>query len=252
MASFSGLGIGLSFVFGCIFLGLVAELYYVWYKKKNQIRGIEDHRYTKYIKFLSKILCLHEKPTSEINPKSQSQIPISTINTYPDSDELADPELGFPKMGIGEEGLDTELIRTHNLCGPPRFLFTINEETKEDLESDDGKSRGDRSRKGSRSKSLSDFLNFNETPVLTPLASPRVNQNGFNFNPLFSGLSEAEVNRALNSPPPKFKFLRDAEEKFAKRKFLIQETEKKSEKQSNSIGSKVLPLGPSRLSIGST
>nr|GMC80824.1 mannan endo-1,4-beta-mannosidase 2-like isoform X2 [Ipomoea batatas] len=29
MASFSGLGIGLSFVFGCILMGLVAELYYL-------------------------------------------------------------------------------------------------------------------------------------------------------------------------------------------------------------------------------
>ncbi|RVW57018.1 hypothetical protein CK203_070516 [Vitis vinifera] len=34
-------------------------------------------------------------------------------------------------------------MRLHNLAGPPRFLFTIKEETKEDLESDDGKSKGE-------------------------------------------------------------------------------------------------------------
>ncbi|KAJ6772782.1 hypothetical protein OIU74_018904 [Salix koriyanagi] len=90
----------------------------------------------------------------------------------------------------------------HSLSGPPRFLFTIVEETKEDLESEDGRSRGDnKSAKGSRSRSLSDLLSV-ETPYLTPLASPpfftppltpSVNQIGFDH--LFESSKDAEFNK---------------------------------------------------------
>ncbi|OWM85577.1 hypothetical protein CDL15_Pgr029000 [Punica granatum] len=58
-------------------------------------------------------------------------------------------------------------MRLHNLSSPPRFLFTIQEETRKDLESDDG-----RSRKGSRAQSLSDLIMSLDTPSLTPLPSP--------------------------------------------------------------------------------
>ncbi|KAL2464436.1 Glucan endo-1 [Forsythia ovata] len=40
--------------------------------------------------------------------------------------------------GYGEDGVETELMRLHNLCAPTRFFFTVKEESKEDLESDDG------------------------------------------------------------------------------------------------------------------
>ena len=53
---------------------------------------------------------------------------------------------------IGEEGVESELMRLHNLACPPRFLSTIKEGTEENLESEDGKSR-----KGSRTRSLSDL-----------------------------------------------------------------------------------------------
>ncbi|KAL6967942.1 hypothetical protein U1Q18_033745 [Sarracenia purpurea var. burkii] len=49
-------------------------------------------------------------------------------------------------------------MRPHNLSGPPWFLFTINEESKEDLESNDGRSRGVGGGKGSRAWSLGDLL----------------------------------------------------------------------------------------------
>lgn len=79
------------------------------------------------------------------------------------------------------EGMDNELMRLHSLLGPPRILFTIKEETKEDLDSEDGRSR--KSRRGSRSKSLSDLLAhigggsgtitpINNTPFVTPPSSP--------------------------------------------------------------------------------
>ncbi|KAK2653538.1 hypothetical protein Ddye_013394 [Dipteronia dyeriana] len=130
--------------------------------------------------------------------------------------------------------METQLMRLHNLLGPPRFLFTIIEETKEDLESEDGKSRGDnkKSRKGSRSRSLSDLLLTVETPYMTPLASPPsftpltppppiMNQHG--FNPLFESSTDAEFNKIRSSPPPKFKFLQEAEEKLYRRKLIEEE-----------------------------
>ncbi|XP_058199579.1 uncharacterized protein LOC131314751 [Rhododendron vialii] len=234
MACFSGLGIGLSFLFGCIFLGLVAEIYYVlWWKKRNtsSSRGIEHPFYTNHIKRIPHLF-RWKKPSSEPASKTQQ---VTNSLTNPDANNGPEPdlELGLTKdllqrhKGYGEEGVEAELIRLHNLCGPPRFLFTINEETKEDLESNDG-----RSRKGSRARSLSDFLVSMETPVLTPLASPTVKGNNnpldsySGFNPLFESFSEAEINKMRSSPPPKFKFLRDAEEKLLRR--LMEEAQKRA------------------------
>lgn len=241
MACFSGLGIGLSFLFGCIFLGLVAEIYYVlWWKKRNAnttTRGIEHHQF--YTKLIPHLFSCWKKPISEPTPKTQQ-----TTNSLPNPDAVNAPEpdleLGLTKdllqqKGYGEEGVEAELIRLHNLCGPPRFLFTINEETKEDLESNDG-----RSRKGSRTRSFSDFVVPIDTPVLTPLASPTVKGNSNNnpfldsyngFNPLFESFSEAEINRVRSSPPPKFKFLRDAEEKLLRK--LLEEAQKRANPNSN-------------------
>lgn len=121
--------------------------------------------------------------------------------------------------------MEAELLRLQNLCGLPRFLFTIQEETKEDLESEDGQ----KSRKGSRSRSLSDTILSMETPFLTPFTSPSYftpltpmeslcNHNG--FNPLYESSSDAEFNKIRSSPPPKFKFLRDAEDKLQREKLL--------------------------------
>ncbi|PSR90060.1 Serine/threonine-protein kinase roco5 [Actinidia chinensis var. chinensis] len=225
MACFSGLGIGLSFVFGCILLGLVGELYYLlWWKKQfsSTSRGIEDHHhFPNYVKFVPNLFCW-KKPNS--TTKTQQVTDPEANGSDPD------PELGSSKedllcKGYGEEGVESELMRLHNLCGPPRFLFTISEETKEDLESDDG-----RSRKGSRTRSLSDCLLVD--PILTPLASPTIRANPnlesyhhHGFNPLFESFKEAEINKLRSSPPPKFKFLRDAEEKLMRR--LMEEREKR-------------------------
>lgn len=255
MGSFSGLGIGLSFVFGCILLGLVAELYYLlWWKKKISNRDIE-HQFTTSTSYgasdLSNLFCWKK-------PKGGGVVLVSRENSCHGAAgagggedaagnnggrEEQDLEMGKDLTskggGYGEESVESELMRLHNLCGPPRFLFTIKEETKEDLESEDGKSR---SRKGSRNRSLSDLLlsvdNNNNTPFLTPLSSPPIKSaaaaaeqslNSYNhhgFNPLFESMSEADLNKLRSSPPPKFKFLRDAEEKLIKRLILLQEAEK--------------------------
>ncbi|CAA3026186.1 uncharacterized protein LOC111387648 [Olea europaea var. sylvestris] len=226
MGSFSGLGIGLSLVFGFILMGLVAEIYYLlWWKKRTTISSGE----------IGSFCCMF--CWKKLNSVNSSQEQINSVKNLAESSnghEEIDPELGSNKdlqlKGYGEDGVETELMRLHNLCGPPRFLFTINEENKEDLESDDGKSKGERSsRKGSRTRSLSDlFIGVDGTG--TPISSPSIKafDSCYNhgFNPLFESLSEAEINRLRSSPPPKFKFLKDAEDKLLRR-LLTEEAEKK-------------------------
>ncbi|KAI8015223.1 hypothetical protein LOK49_LG05G01213 [Camellia lanceoleosa] len=217
MASFSGLGIGLVSVLGCIILALVAEFYYLlWLKKKrnNTIREeIEDHHHkyhhtiTNYVKQLSHLFSW-KKPNSVNTTSNKTDQQIITNNGHEQDLELGSSAAAAKERGINGDGeeeeeeeeeegsVESELMRLHSICGgPPRFLFTIKEETKEDLESDDG-----RSRKRSRTRSLSDIVVAVETPM--------------EFNPLFES----------SSPPPKFKFLRDAEEKLMRK--LMEEAEK--------------------------
>ncbi|GMG98249.1 hypothetical protein Nepgr_000089 [Nepenthes gracilis] len=231
-----GLGIALSLVFGGLLLALVAELYYLlrWKKIRTSGRSSEED-YTAQAEQLFCPFCW-KKPSS-INDQSNNDI--STIPTNPDANSHdPDIEMGTSKdmllKAFGEDGVESEIMRLQNLAGPPRFLFTINEETKEDLESDDGKSKGDRSRKGSRTGSLSDLILAVEAPFLSPLSSPPLkastalnplhSYSRHGFNPLFESSLDAELNRLRASPPPKFKFLRDAEEKLYKR--LLGEAEK--------------------------
>jgi len=241
MTSFRGLGIGLSLVFGCLLLALVGELYYLlwWRKKRIASAEIEDD-YSKYAREFFQFICW-KRPSSLQTNNTQESVRDPDANC-----EEPDLELGSSKdflmKGFGEEGVESELMRLHNLAGPPRFLFTIKEETKEDLESEDGKSRGDRSRKGSRTRSLSDLVAAVDSPFLAPLASPRLKTTPLNaldsynhhgFNPLFESSAEAEMNRLRSSPPPSFKFLRDAEEKLYRR--LREEAEKKALQNCGSV-----------------
>lgn len=198
MGSFSGLGIGLSFVFGCILMGLVAELYYLLWWKKRLAKSTAATTAAgggggEKIKEFSLLFCWRKPKTfnSESNGSSQ---------------ELTNPDLeigGSKELGLKcEEGIEAELMRVHNLCGPPRFLFTIKEESKEDLElSEDG-----RSRKGSRTRSLSDVII--DSPAAAGLDCYGGGGHGISINPLFESAS----------PPPRFKFLRDAEEKLLRRR----------------------------------
>ncbi|KAA8549251.1 hypothetical protein F0562_000935 [Nyssa sinensis] len=232
MGSFSGLGIGLSIVFGCILLVLAGELYYLWRKKRISRRKIED-RFTNYGKELLSLF--HWKKHSSVNNTNTQELNSNSVRDSDVNGHEPDLELGgsgkdMLLIGFGEEGVESELMRLHNLCGPPRFLFTIKEETKEDLESDDGKSR-----KASRTRSLSDLIVAVETPFLSPLSSPQLKNHPLNsycqhgFNPLFESSTDAELNRLRSSPPPKFKFLRNAEEKLMRR--LMEEAEKRGPKK---------------------
>ncbi|XP_057489770.1 uncharacterized protein LOC130775663 [Actinidia eriantha] len=182
MRSLSSLGLALSLIVGLLLLALVAELYYLIWRKKNRHtnREIEEEEeeednYGSPARDLLHMLCL-KKPSSLSSSHTHVHEPQAPFHPHPN-------KALWPKQG------------------PPRLLFTIKEETKEDLESEDGKSTSRRS--------------FTvETPFLTPLSSPPYftpplspvwdsskTHHGFNFNPLFE-----------SSPPPNFKILKDAEE----------------------------------------
>lgn len=223
MKSLSSLGIGLSLVFGCLLLALVAELYYLfWWKKRISNRDTEED-YSSSPRELFYLLCWKK-------PASLSSLALNPHTADAHGHESDDPmhshsnsDMDFVFKPFGEDSVESELMRLHNLSGPPRFLFTIKEETKEDLESDDGRSI--KSKIGSRGRSLSDVVLSVDTPFLTPLSSPPFltppltpmdcyKQNG--FNPLF----ESSIEAMMSSPPPKFKFLKDAEEKLHRKRLI--------------------------------
>ncbi|KAL2472645.1 hypothetical protein Fot_48381 [Forsythia ovata] len=190
---------------------LVAALYFLlWRKKRVTISRGE-------IGSFSCLFCW-KKPNS-VNSGQEETNSVKNPEESRDGHEQIDLELGSSKdllfKGYGEQGVETELMRLHNLCGPPRFLFTIKEESEEDLESDDD----DKSKDGL------------DTPYLTPISSPSIRafDSCYNheFNSLFESLSEEELlNTLRSSPPPKLKFLKDAEDKLFKR-LLMEEAKKK-------------------------
>ncbi|CAN1257575.1 hypothetical protein LINPERPRIM_LOCUS9638 [Linum perenne] len=205
MKSLSSVGLGLSIVFGCLLLALVAELYYLlWWKRRFTNRrvtgtGGRDNLSSPAKEFFY-MFCL-KKPSSS----SQNQDLCSSVRI---TDALVNHE-----QQIQDDSSDAiEATEVISLSGPPRFLFTIVEETKEDLESEEAvRSRG---------RSLSDLLLSLETPYLTPFTSPPF------FTPPLTPTTdsngetskEAEFNKIRSSPPPRFKFLQDAEEKLYRRR----------------------------------
>lgn len=236
MKSLSSVGLGLSIIFGCLLLALVAEVYYLlWWKKRITNREIEND-YGNPVKELFYLFCWKRPPSSSLRQTSFTPPELCSSMRIGDT-FVHDPEQVYSHSGkdfvfkpFGEDGIDAEYMRQQDLLGPPRFLFTIVEESKEDLESDDGKSKCDK--KGSRGRSLGDLLVV-ETPYMTPTTSPPFftppftpmspyNQRG--FNPLFETATESEFNRLKSSPPPKFKFLQEAEEK---RRRKLQQDESK-------------------------
>ncbi|KAF3555992.1 hypothetical protein F2Q69_00017658 [Brassica cretica] len=205
MRSLSSVGLALSIVFGCLLLALLAELYYLlWCKKRRSKPHLRNDYSTPATRKLLFVFCC-----SSTNPSPSSS---------PKPNETS------------------QQCFTSDVVGPglvPRFLFTIVEETVEEMESEEGVS--------TKGNSLNDlFLNMESgfsPPYLTPRASPSL------FTPPYTPLTEscngrkegffesstdAEFNRLVRSSShsptsspsslPRFKFLRDAEEKLNKRK----------------------------------
>ncbi|CAN0837222.1 hypothetical protein LINGRAHAP2_LOCUS1739 [Linum grandiflorum] len=242
MKSLSRIGLGLSIVFGCLLVALVAELYYLlWWKRRfTNRRQIAKDDFSNPAKEFFYMLCVKRPPlrhnsSQEICPSSSVIITEALVNHEQQPHEVqGGKEFVFKPVGDGstdDEVEAAELMMLNNLSGPPRFLFTITEETREDLESEEGRSRG---------RSLSDLLLTVETPYLTPIAtsplfftpplSP-IDSNGGDidhhdqagsFSHLLETCTEAEFNKIRSSPPPKFKFLQDAEEKLHRRIILVE------------------------------
>ncbi|KAH9627523.1 hypothetical protein KSS87_016237 [Heliosperma pusillum] len=189
MTLMGGLGVVLSLVFGCLLLALVAELYYLlWWKKQiitssnsnsnsnsNSIRYDEDF-FSNHTKEMFYLFCCSTNNNRSNNINNHPISNTITVNPAVNQNNNPDLEMGLESnkdllwKALGEEGVESELTRLHNLGGPPRFLFTIKEETKEDLESEDGKSKCG----GDRSRSLGELIAALEshTPFLSPIASP--------------------------------------------------------------------------------
>ncbi|KAK4766227.1 hypothetical protein SAY87_007869 [Trapa incisa] len=242
MKYLSSVGLGLSVVFGCLLVALVGELYYLlWWKKRFANGSVEDGYCTAGngpTTELLHIFCLKKQsptvsqaaliPREAYPPLSSSAMHDSENQQQIESSGSGD----FLVKPLEQDSMESELMRLHKLAGPPRFLFTIVEETWEDLlDSEDGKSKNN-----SRGRSLSDLLAAIETPYLTPIASPSLftppptmmetKFNPHGFNPLFELSSDAEFNRIRASPPPKFKFLQDAEEKLKRKTVVMGEAQR--------------------------
>ncbi|KAK8542225.1 hypothetical protein V6N13_137201 [Hibiscus sabdariffa] len=200
MKSLSSVGLGLSIVFGSLLLALVAELYYLlWWKKK-----LTSKREILYM------FCLKTSSTSS------SSVAHSALNPQEIRITIDEPQQEqsnhFHRHHLQSklkpfDGMGTELLR------PPRFLFTIVEETKEDL---------DQLEEAKSMAKLGSMLVSVETPYLTPIASPPffTPPRTPPLNPLFESSSDAEFNRSAAAPPPKLKFLKEAEEKLHQRMLM--------------------------------
>ncbi|KAG6526200.1 uncharacterized protein LOC122047431 [Zingiber officinale] len=217
MRALGCLGIALSLLSGCILLAIVAELYYFfWWKKRVAERDSEVDAHASPVRDLLQLFNW-KKPC-----------PPPADGGAPRSEDLL-LKLSEEEDDAAEEEEEEELMMT--LAAPQRSLFTITEETQEDLEAAGGSRRVRKSRAGSNGMSLRDWLQSAESPVLTPLSSPPFfspptgcyNLNG--VNPLFEPSWEDDSGWLWPSPPPKLKFLMAAEAKLHK-KTLMEEAVK--------------------------
>ena len=198
MRGLSRLGVGLTVVSALLLLALAAELYYLLVHKRRQRRraaAVSDAASSpsSSSRELLQLFCFKKPPALASAYAQETSEAVAEVVVDEDDDD-------------DDETVEAQLMRLGSLVGPPRLLFTIKEETKEDLESEDGRSRCGRSR------SLGDLLHCSETPYLTPASSPLPPAMEKSYNPLFE--SPAAV---AASPPPKLQFLKDAEEKLYRR-----------------------------------
>ncbi|KAD2805115.1 hypothetical protein R6Q59_029590 [Mikania micrantha] len=220
MRASSCVGLGLSLVFGCLLLALVAELYYLlWWKKTVTNRDVIHQSYSSPAREFFYMFCW-KKPSSltstVLTTDTQVHEPHQLLHHHHPNMNIWIRPFGEELQEVDDAIVDSEELRVQNLFVPPRFLFTITEETKEDLESEDASKRG--------SRRMSDVISL-DTPFFTPLASPPyftppITPGDYSyraFSPLFQSSSDSEFNRIWASPPPKFKFLRDAEDKLQRK-----------------------------------
>nr|XP_043608896.1 uncharacterized protein LOC122580775 [Erigeron canadensis]XP_043608897.1 uncharacterized protein LOC122580775 [Erigeron canadensis]XP_043608899.1 uncharacterized protein LOC122580775 [Erigeron canadensis] len=212
MRASSSVGLGLSLIFGCLLLALIGELYYLlWWKKRVTHREMFQESYTSPTREFFYMFCWKKPSSLTTNALTTDTQVHEPSSVHQNKDIWITP---FGEQQENGTNVDSEMLTMQNLSVPARFLFTIKEETKEDLESEE------MSKIESRRNS-SDV----DTPFFTPLASPPyftppITPGDYTFrtfSPLFQSSSDLEFNRIWASPPPKFKFLRDAEDKLQKK-----------------------------------
>ncbi|GMI87109.1 hypothetical protein like AT5G59350 [Hibiscus trionum] len=223
MKSLSSVGLGLSIVFGVLFLALMAELYYLLWWKKRLTRDYNNNNSNNNT--ASELFYMFCWKKSALNPHEIQQQP-SQVHRLQSNKDLFFKPYDYD-VDVDDDDDDGNGDDDSDGLGPPRLLFTIVEETKEDLESEEAKSK--------KGRSLSDVVFSVETPYLTPLASPPFltppltpleaascyNRHG-SFNPLFESSNCGDLDTPSSvSPPPKFKFLQLAEEKLHRKKGCI-------------------------------
>lgn len=204
MRALSRVGVGLAVVSALLLLALTAELYYIFVHKRRLRRraaAISDASSSpsSSSRELLQLFCFKKPPA------------LASTYAVPEAGDDADAD---------DETVEAQLMRLGGVVGPTRLLFTIKEETREDLESEDGRGR---------SRSLGELMHCSETPpFLTPRASPSpvpTAAMGNSYNPLFESPAASPVpaHAPTVSPPPKFQFLRDAEDKLYRRALAQEE-----------------------------
>lgn len=119
MAALGALGIGLSIVFGGFVLVLLAELYYVFVWKRHSI--------------LSKRACrIGTDCSGERGNFAHEAALVGSFGGY--SSSSVDAEFVAKLFPMGPEAIGSDNMFMHGVFGDPRLLFTIKEETKEDME----------------------------------------------------------------------------------------------------------------------
>eukprot|EP00249_Psilotum_nudum_P008119 c21055_g2_i2 orf=575-1774(+) len=207
MSVLGPLGISLSVVFAGFILVLLAEIFFIFYNRRGQEmdRSIECglHRegeeqlnpISAHSLELFSLFCWKRTPRNDAfegnivaeelmagsngscNSEVEETIVLTALGELQRSPLMHSDLVAklFPLQGDME---DEDLLTLGGLLGPPRLLFTIKEESKDDLDSEDGRSKNGRSRKTSRASS--EFLpqidlgtiTPLETPFVTPLSSP--------------------------------------------------------------------------------
>ncbi|CAL4982459.1 unnamed protein product [Urochloa decumbens] len=205
MQDLSRIGVGLAVVSALLLLALTAELYYIFVHKRRRAAAISDAASSpsSSSRELLQLFCF-KKPPALASTYAVQQPPSAVA--------MAVGGVGVAGEDDDDETVEAQLMRLGNVVGPTRMLFTIKEETREDLESDDGRSR--------RSRSLGELMHCcSETtpPFLTPRASPSPAAMDNSYNPLFESPAASPGPGMAPSPPPKFQFLKDAEEKLYRR-----------------------------------
>lgn len=119
MAALGALGIGLSIVFGGFVLVLLAELYYVFVWKRHSILNKRGCR-------------IGTECNGERGNFAHEAALVGSFGGY--SSSSVDAEFVAKLFPMGPEAIGSDNMFMHGVFGDPRLLFTIKEETKEDME----------------------------------------------------------------------------------------------------------------------